>query len=224
VSLTVLSFAEFLTDTFQKWRNDDFHANKFTKAVKGESFKGYALVPVRGTRLRLATANRADAVVWFGQMAADYLVNEVRLNPKASFGLVPIPSTDAVEGLSFQRFPPRDLANALAKELAKQGIRKIKVFDVLRWTEKMESARKGGPREPSILYPRLKLVGKVIGVNHCILVDDVCTSGGHLQTAAARLRKDGANVPLAVCAARTRQFAVDDPFAASSEELEDYMP
>jgi len=38
------------------------------------------------------------------------------------------------------------------------------------------------------------------------------------------LRKNGAQVPLAICAGRTRQIAVENPFAASDEELPDFLP
>jgi len=225
VPLTVISFAQYLIyDSLQKWRNEDHNASKFVKAVKGEAVKGYANVPVRGENRCLDNSNRAEAAVWFGEMAGDHLLKVVRLNPKVSFGLVPIPSSDAVRGTTFNRFPARELATALAKELAQLGIGNVKVADVLRWTQKMTSARKGGPREAALLYPNLTLIGKAAGFNYHLLIDDVLTSGGHLQACAAVLRKNGAEVPFAICAGRTRYVAEDDPFAPSKEELPDFVP
>lgn len=224
--LIAISFAQYLIhDSLQKWRPEDHNALKFVKAIKGETLNGYANVPVRGRNRRLNNSNQAKAAAWFGEMAGDYLVDVVRLNPKALIGLVPLPSSDAVRGTTFTRFPARELATALAEQLAQLGIRNVKVADVLRWTEPMLSARKGGgPREPVLLYPKLTLIGKVAGFNYHLLIDDVLTSGGHLRACAAVLRKNGAEVPFAICAGRTRYVAEDDPFASSKEELPDFVP
>jgi predicted amidophosphoribosyltransferase len=223
LSLFVVSFASYLTDvTFQQWRPEDYDASKFIKAIKGDSLNKYAQVPVRGVRLRLENSNRADAVGWFAQMAADYLTKDFRLNPEASFGLVPVPSSDAVNKATFSRFPARDLANALAKELQQAGIKRVGLADVLRWTQKLPSARKaGGSRDAGVLLPKLVLTQKLTGFDFYIMVDDVLTSGGHLQACAALVRKNGGQLAGAVCAGRTRQIAVDDPFKPATEELED---
>ena len=46
-----------------------------------------------------------------------------------------------------------------------------------------------------------------------ILIDDVLTSGGHLQAGVAELTNKGANVVLGICALKAAQEPVSDPFA-----------
>jgi hypothetical protein len=225
VALAVVSFASYLTTNIQEWRSDDHNASKFIKAIKGDKLNKYAYVPVLPDQPSryLDNTNREDAVAWFGEMACDYLL-KFHLNPEASVSLVPIPSTEAVVETTFERFPALRLARALADELRAAKL-DAEVADVLRWTEEMPKTRSGGgTRDPAVLFPRLTLIGKVESSTQYILVDDVCTSGGHLRAAAARLRGAGASALLAVCAGRTSQVAVDEPFKPSLEELDDYDP
>jgi orotate phosphoribosyltransferase len=56
-------------------------------------------------------------------------------------------------------------------------------------------------------------------------VDDVCTSGGHLQAAAAAIRQAGAEVLFAVCAAQSESVEpLGGAFAVRERELEDVDP
>ena len=123
-------------------------------------------MPVRGENRRLDNSNRTEAAAWFGQIAGDHLVKVVRLDPKAFFALVPIPSSEAVQGTTFNRFPARELTTVLAKELGQLGAGNVKMADALRRTEKMLSARKGGPRDAALLYPKLTLIGNVAGFDY----------------------------------------------------------
>ena len=54
-----------------------------------------------------------------------------------------------------------------------------------------------------------------------VLVDDVLTLGGHLRACAAKLREEGADVLLGLCAARADQIPAKDPFAVRCEILSD---
>lgn len=223
MTMRVACFASYLT-TGGQWRNKDYCALFFVKAAKGKDFKGYGHVPVRGQYRYLASSNKTDAVTWFGWMAADYLLAQ-RINKSASFALVPLPSREGIIGQTFTRFPALALANALEIELKKQGVTQIVVADLLRWRERVLSAHdEGGPREPEILYPKLQLIGTPKSGVHHILVDDVCTSGGHILAAAARLARGGAKVWRAVCAGKTQLFPPDDPFEVHTEEYELYTP
>ena len=57
-----------------------------------------------------------------------------------------------------------------------------------------------------------------------MLVDDVCTSGGHLQACAAKLTAAGYVADYAVCGAKTFDEQQDDPFSLPPITLEDFVP
>jgi adenine/guanine phosphoribosyltransferase-like PRPP-binding protein len=82
----------------------------------------------------------------------------------------------------------------------------------LWWKQFMQSSRRGGSRDPDYLRGNL-----VIGpTNHpklpVVIVDDVCTSGGHLRATEATLRGSGSPVLFAACAGRTSEFEPDEAF------------
>lgn len=221
--LPVTSFATYLIyDDSQQWRDVDHASSRFLKAIKGKTKKGYSYVHVRGAKQRLEDSNRADAYKWFAQMAADRLVTE-RINFQIGYAVVPFPNRTAFGTESVPEFSGQHLARELCAALAALGHKNVVVADILRYVVRQASAHdEGGTRDPKEILANLMLVAPCPSDRFCILVDDVLTSGGHLQAGAERLRGGGGRVWRALCAGRTRYVAPDDPFDVVTEELPDF--
>jgi predicted amidophosphoribosyltransferase len=98
------------------------------------------------------------------------------------------------------------------------------VLDCLRWKQPQASASSGGgTRHPQLLYGNLALTAQVPSSN-LILVDDVSTSGGHLQAARAILQSQKGKCDLAICAARTVWDQSEEPFSTSEQQIPDWSP
>lgn len=216
--MQVVSFASYLTRGERS--QDDWHAFKFVRAIKGKPFSGYGYVPVTGHNLRLTPQNADNAVRWFAKMAVKYVV-DAGLGPRIV--LVPVPHSTCVVGGDESPRTKR-LADAMAERIPGRA----RVLDLLRWTEPKVPASQGGPRDPELLYPILaaqvsmsdyvRAIGATI-----IMVDDVKTSGATLRACAARLKKaKSLRVRYAICAGRTVHESPADAFAVVEEDLSDY--
>jgi orotate phosphoribosyltransferase len=74
-----------------------------------------------------------------------------------------------------------------------------------------------------VLYSRLRLVGEGVTDRRSILIDDVLSSGGHIQAAAAFLANRGVDVAGAICAGRAEDAVVgEDAFSMRIESLSDF--
>lgn len=212
MALSVISFATYLTRA--PWNNDDHHALKFVKAVKGKTFGGWAIVPVLGRNKELRAANADDAVDWFAELGAAEIV---KLAVRAPAILVPLPnSTSTVKS----RNAPR---TALLAERIAGKLKNARVWDGLRWAKEMTPTHQGGTRDPQRLYDNL-VVTSTPPKGTLILIDDVFTKGGHLQAAVARLAEKNALCELAICAGRTVLESPEQPFLVVRQELEDFTP
>lgn len=210
--LKVVSFATYLVSG--GYKGADHNAGKFVKALKGEDVRGYATVPVLGQNLRLEQSNRASAADWFGQMAAD-LLHQAPSFPRP-FVLVPVPSSKASVG-SPTAGPTFDMATAVATAFGSQA----SVHDCLRWKQPIASARSGkGSRDPWVLWDALAPLGPIPNPTAPrVLIDDVYTSGGHLQACRMALQGASLKVPLAICGARTVYESQSHPFALKIDEI-----
>lgn len=211
MSLTVVSFATYLTNTHTPWRDEDHWALKFVKAVKGKPFGGYAWVRVAGEPKRLNQENAEEAIDWFGIMAAEYLEDHVR----DDIQLVPIPNSHCTKASEIPR--TKRLALAIAARVG------VHVLDGLRWKAAMTPSSKGGTRNPQDLYDNLIEVRKLAD-SKIILVDDVRTKGAHLVAAKAFLRAKNAKCLMALCAGRTELAPEQNPFAVVEQDLPNFEP
>jgi hypothetical protein len=211
VALRVITFCTYCKGGGYT-EQDTYHAAKFVKAIKGDGVNGWAEIPVPigGRRQRLEEGNRGAVFGWFGEMAAASI-------PARPLVLVPVPGSKAITTDEVRAGPTFRLARAVAMRCSRP------VETLLRWRRPMQSARSGGERRAEVLLPNLVVDGEPTAP--VVLVDDVCTSGGHLQAASAAIRGAGGEVLFAVCAAQSE--STEQPggaFAVRERELEDVDP
>lgn len=213
---TVHFFCSYLT-AGQDWRPEDHSASQFTKAIKGLPFKGYAQVPTPGggvERVRQEDTNKAVGL--FAAWAAQVVQANVGGD---NIILVPIPSSGATV-----ETPTAGTGATMATAVAQRIGARAQVADVLRFSVAMQSSRHGGTRDTGTLFDRLRVIDNV-PAGHVVLIDDVCTTHGHMRAAATRLnRQAGVNVDLAVCAGRTHQDPPNNPFSIPPETVPDFTP
>ena len=221
MSFAVTCFCGYLCNCSQAWRSEDYDSYKWVQALKGHQLNKHAYIPVRGENKRLSNENLASAIEWFGIFVADYLKKEKIAGP---FLVIPIPNSENVVG-STTRPRTRRLAKSICDTLNDGSY----VVDCLRWKKNLGSASKeGGPREAGTLYrnlaileDQLKDVDKNLSV---LLVDDVTTSGGHLQACAARLESKDLGVEIVLCGGKTVYDQTKRAFHIYEYSLEDYEP
>lgn len=190
---------------------DTYHAIKFIKAIKRYDFSGYAWIPAGGRARRLDESTKHLACDWFGEVAALGLW----LPPGAPVVLVPIPSSVATNpGMVLDSAPCR-LATAIAQR--RQG---VYVEPLLWWLEPMQSARSGGSRDGRFLASHLMVGQSSHDGAVAVLIDDVITSGGHMQAAEYVLRGSGLEVLYGVCAGRRTLVEEEQSFRMVQHEYE----
>lgn len=169
--------------------------------------------PVRG-RSFLISEDRQSAAVRHSNAIA-YVAARVRAEPvtPSTLGLhsphtlVPVPSTEVVAGHALPAvWAARDLIMGIAGT--------ARLCPIVRFTDPPpEKASQGGPRHWRDLKPRMCLTGQVpLGVSSAVIVDDVATSGGHLQAVAMMLIEAGIEEVAAMCVGATVDHPVDDPW------------
>lgn len=212
-SFPLIPIAAYSIGELQERPQHSWSGLKFVKAIKGQSFNGYADIVVERKWVRLEESNAAEVYGWFAELAAPR-VKALGIAPAV---IVPVPPSALVVRAPIAG-PPWQCATALAQKL---GVRAV---DALRWKRPMQSARSGGARRASVLYPNLEVI-KPSEAGACILVDDVTTSGGHIHACAGALEAAGYEVLAAVVAGKTMRDEIPDhSFNLPNEVAQAYDP
>lgn len=175
--MRVLSLCEYLTSG-ETLEPDHFKPYNIIKAIKGESFRGYAWLDVDGRSVRLDASNREVAFQW----AAERLATAISGSVLGPVTIVPVPGhlhcspSDVEAGGVFR------LAALTAERLRQRGWVAYP-FSLLHLHVPQPSAhQEGGTRDVERLKQNLNVVNAT-NVATVVILDDVVTSGGHLLAA-----------------------------------------
>ena len=162
---------DYNADPFQA---DDFTANFIVRAIKRDEtrLKG-RWMRLQGKRITLENY-REIHTVW--QRWASQRITQLVQNPV----LVPIPNSGAVPAA--QTYATLELAQGIS---AASGAN-WPVYSGLRFTEVMTPSSKGGERSKEVLAGKMTALAP-IQPGTPVLIDDVCTLGGHLFAAQRAL-------------------------------------
>lgn len=217
--LRVKSMEQYLTEAVQEMRPKDYTALQIVKAVKGRDPGGFQKqVKYKNILYAFGPGNPEGAVNLWTEWCANILRSAIEYENEP-LAIVPVPNSNAIAG-DTSGFRTFELAQRIAAQMGGNVI----AIDELRWSEKMKPASTGGTRLAYDLYPRLIFEKKAPIEVERVLIDDVLTSGGHLQASSAKLRENGINLQAALSCGRTTHVQITDPFNVPIEELPDFDP
>jgi hypothetical protein len=205
----LISLCAYLTSVDNQWRDVDHVSSKMVKALKGDAIRGYFNYEVGGIIRRFDQSNISEFVTRIAPALARIIV-------RAHDGLatlVPIPNSHVIspDTGDFKTF---DLATKIAAE---SGGR-YSVAPALVFNEVQQKSREGGPRDPKHFEAAYRITRKVEGP--IILVDDVCTGGGHLVGAHWRLHKSNSPIVLACTFGKSTRQQLDNPIGVREDLLD----
>jgi len=184
------------------------------KALKGDPIKGYFSTIVGGKTVQFSQSNVADFLMRIPAALAKVLAREV--DEPAT--LVPIPNSH-VTGADAANFRTFDLAKSVAAESGG----KLTAVSALVFKEAQQKSRTGGPRSADHFEQAYRVACEVNGP--IVLIDDVCTSGGHLIGAYRKLNSPSKRDVLLACAwGRSTREQVNTPLGVREEMLDVRSP
>lgn len=209
-TLKLISLCAYLTDTDIEWRNEDYTAYKMVKALKGDQINGYFDYKVGGKMRRFDQSNVSEFVERIPRALARLIA---RHHPDEAT-LVPIPNSHVVSATT-----PRFKTLELAQKIAEQSAGKLTAVPALAFREVQAKSHKGGPRDPQHFEKAYKVLQRPKG--SIILLDDVCTTGGHLVAAHWLLhRRPVSPIALACTFGRTTKEKLKQPIGLRTEDLD----
>ena len=219
MALYVKSMVQYLTERVERMRDSDYVTQQIVKAVKGRDPGGIQQrLILNGRTFQFGPSAPEGAVDFWTEWAASFIRANLEA-PDDPLVLVPVPNSCAIAEHNNQ-FRTLELAQRIAGRVGGNVI----ALDELRWTEQMHPANQGGTRQAYELFLRLACKLKAHAATERVLIDDVLTTGGHLQAATAKLRAQGLNVPAALICGRTSHVQIADPYNVPIEELPDFDP
>jgi hypothetical protein len=208
--LKLVSTCAYLTDTSLPWRTKDYTSMKMVKALKGEPINGWFEHEVAGKLRRYDQSN----VQAFLDRIPRALARQIARQFEGRATIVPIPNSH-VTSTATDGFRTLDLARAVAA----QSGGKLDVVPALVFCEPQQKSHEGGPRSPYHFERVYRIVKRVTGP--IILLDDVCTSGGHMIGAHWKLHQPPHREVVLACAfGRTTKEQLTNPVSIRLEELD----
>jgi hypothetical protein len=207
--LKLVSLCAYLTDTSLPWRNVDHKATKMVKALKGESINGYFEQEVAGRLRRFDQNNIQEFLARIPRALARMIARHV----EGRATLIPIPNAHVTKP-DEATFPTLVLAQAVARE--SRG--NLSAVPALVFSESQMKSREGGPRSPHHFEAVYRVATSVTGP--IVLLDDVCTTGGHIIGAYWKLHGPPIRRVMLACAfGRTTKEQLANPVGVREEHL-----
>jgi hypothetical protein len=199
----------YLTDTDVEWRNEDYVASKMVKALKGDSINGYFDFKIGGKTRRFDQSNVEE----FVERIPRALARMIARHHVGEGTIVPIPNSHVVSATT-----PKFKTLELARKVAEHSDENLKVVPALAFREVQSKSRNGGPRYPEHFRKAYKILQRPRGP--IILLDDVCTSGGHIIAAHSLLHRHESPVVLACTFGRTTKEQLKEPIGLRAEDID----
>jgi hypothetical protein len=206
MSLSNVSYCRYLTKG--PWSQDKHNAYNIVRAIKGDSFNGYADLKIGSVWKRLTSESPQIAFEWF----AENVKSQTKFAKETTYYLCPIPDSQCTSGCGR---PPKTIA--LAQALVSR-LPQLVIWDSLRFSKVMPKSSLTNMRNEEVIFQALRCPSPIPD-GHIILLDDVCTSGSHAKASARRLGQAGADSVSAMSVARTTQNSADALFGFRSDPL-----
>jgi hypothetical protein len=207
--LKLVTVCAYLTDVSVDWRGVDHTASKMVKALKGDPINGYFDHTIAGKVRRFDRTNIQEFLDRIPHVMAKTIARHLSTNAT----IVPIPNSHVTDP-SDANFRTLDLAKAVAALSGGQ----FTAAPVLVFSEPQVKSREGGPRSPHHFETVYEIVKDVKGP--IVLLDDVCTGGGHLVGAHWKLQSPRRDIVLASAFGRTTHEQLTSPISLRAETLD----
>src|SRR5690606_22580888 len=156
----------------EKWRSEDYNARNLIKALKRKPFNGRSGIKVGDQTFQITDSAAGQAAALQGCALA--LARRIQQAGYREAAMVPVPASDHVD--PDKMFTGRRLAEAI--EAVAPG---LVCYPILYFDQVLPSAALGGTRNAYEIKRHLRCTDQELDEDNVILLDDVCTSGGHLR-------------------------------------------